>query len=99
MCWSRYQFPWYDGVWYDLYGAGFQFGGMAYWYNHWNNPALTSSHTSGSYWTASQFLDDEVAGVDNAFSLNINSMDNYAFEDVIACIRCNGRSVRLISDE
>ena len=96
---ERYQFPWYDGVWYDLYGAGFQFGGMAYWYNHWNNPALTSSHTSGSYWTASQFLGDEVAGVDNAFSLNINSMDNYAFEDVIACIRCNGRSVRLISDE
>ena len=96
---ERYQFPWYDGVWYDLYGAGFQSGGMAYWYNHWNNPALTSSHTSGSYWTASQFLGDEVAGVDNAFSLNINSMDNYAFEDVIACIRCNGRSVRLISDE
>ena len=98
---ERYQFPWYDGIWYDLYGhyGAFSLGGIQYWYEHWYDQTITSSCTSGSYWTASQFLGDEVAGVDNAFSLNINSMDNYAFEDVIACIRCNGRSVRLISDE
>lgn len=96
---ERYQFPWYDGVWYDLYGAGFQYRGITYWQEHWYDPTLTSSSTSGSYWTASQFLGDEVAGVNNGFSLEIFSTDNYAIEGIAPTIRCNGRSVRLISDE
>ena len=98
---ERYQFPWYDGIWYDLYGhyGAFSLGGIQYWYEHWYDQTITSSCTSGSYWTASQFLGDEVAGVDNAFSLEIFSVDNYAIVGVVSPARCVGRSVRLISDE
>ena len=103
---ERYQFPSYDGVWYDLYGhwGSFALGGIWYWYDHWDDQTLSSSFISGSYWTVSQFIGDVVAGVDNAIALDIFSQYDYAFllpwpSFITVSRRCVGRSVRLISDE
>ena len=98
---ERYQFAWYDGLWYDWYGhwSAFATGGMEYWYDHWNDQSLSSSSISGTYWTVSQFLDGYPVGVSNAVALNIVSQGNYAYEYITDREREIGCSVRLVSDE
>ena len=98
---ERYQFAWYDGLWYDWYGhwSAFATGGMEYWYDHWNDQTLSSSSISGAYWTVSQFLDGYPVGVSNAVALEIVSGYNYAYEFVTVREREIGCSVRLVSDE
>jgi len=97
----RYQFSDYDGVWYDWYDMMNNLPAytLRMWYLWFNSAESSTFYISGSYWTASQFLDDFPVGVGNACALKIghNAIQTGTF--IISTGRANGCSVRLVSDE
>ena len=95
---SRYQYTAYDGIYFD-------------WFNNedfidcsmFSAAQYSPFYVSGSYWTSSQFLDENAAGVNNAYGLKIITYDSDPLQIAgfikMNALRCKGYSVRLISEE
>ena len=98
----RYQFTDYDGAFFDWFDVLFYLPQYLYvmwniWYE--NNQAYASIYNSGAYWTSSQFLGDEAAGVNYAYAMKFVHDSMYTGYCAEVTGRANGCSVRLISDE
>lgn len=92
---ERYQFTSYNGIWYDWYDLSGWFESFGMYYDWHNYPSLSSFYIGGSYWTASQ------SGVSIAEALVVLGYEVPYTAGFInpAKYRCNGCSVRLVSDE
>ena len=87
---GRFQYSGYEEIYFDWYNNE-----DAYSSDQW---AFSPYYISGSYWTTTQ------SGVNIAHALVLLSDEAFGPSYMIGCIksearRCNGRSVRLISDE
>lgn len=87
---GRFQYTGYEEIWFDWYNNE-----DAYSSDQW---AFSPYYISGSYWTTTQ------SGVNIAHALVLLGDEAIGPSYMIGCIksearRCNGRSVRLISDE
>ena len=98
----RYQFTDYDGVFFDWFDVLFNLPQYTYvMWNFWyqSHESISSLYISGAYWTSSQFLGDEAAGVNNAYALRIGHETMFCDYCSVVSGRATGYSVRLISDE